>query len=159
MTRAKGIEEEPMQVSEIMSQPVITAREETSLEDIARLILENNIGGVPVVRADGSISGFITESDFAAKEEPIPFSTFRAPQVLGNWLSKQGIERIYESARNRRAVEIMSVPVVTLPEDAGIEAAVELMLEHDINRIPIVRDGKPVGIIARHDLLRLIVNG
>lgn len=101
--------------------------------------------------------GIITESDFTAKEKGLPFSTFRAPAVLGEWLSDSGIERIYQAARSRKAKEIMSRAVVTVSEDDAVEKAVELMMQHDINRIPVVRDGVVVGIVARHDVLRLML--
>ena len=145
-----------MQVKHIMQQPVVTVGEETSLADAAETRLFNHIGGVPVVNAEGRLVGIITESDFTAKEKGIPFSTFRAPQVLGEWLGEQRHEDIYRAARKRQAREIMNRQVVTVSENDEIETVVNLMLRHDINRVPVVRDGVPVGIVARHDLLLLI---
>jgi CBS domain-containing protein len=146
-----------MKVWEIMSQPPIMAHEETPLEEVARTMLDHEIGGVPVVNDQGMLRGIITESDFAAKEKGFPFSTFRAPQVLGHWMSEEDVERIYEAARQMKAREIMTRRVVTLTEDDSVNEAVELMLRHNINRIPVVRDGVVVGIVARHDLLRLMI--
>ena len=146
-----------MKIEDFMSQPVTVVREDTTLEEIARTMLEKNIGCVPVVNARGKISGIITESDFAAKEKGIPFSTFRAPQLLGQWVDKGTVERIYERARTMTAKEIMSHPAITVTEDQSVEAALTLLLKHDVNRLPVVRDGVPVGIVSRHDLLRLMV--
>ncbi len=146
-----------MKVREIMRQPPITVHEETSLEEVARTMLDNEIGCAPVVDDQGRLRGIITASDFAAKEKGFPFSTFRAPQVLGHWMSEEGVERIYEAARRMKAREIMNTRVVTLAEEDSVNNAVELMLRHDINRIPVVRDGVVVGIVARHDLLRLLI--
>lgn len=145
-----------MNIKDIMTQPVITVKEETTLEQTARTMLDKNIGAVPVVNSEGKLCGIITESDFAAKEKYIPFSTFSAPKVLGYWLPIDGIEGIYEAARNHIAKEIMTQSVVTVTEDDPLEEAVQLMLEKNINRIVVVRDEKPVGIIARRDLLRLL---
>lgn len=142
-----------------MSHPVVSIPAGTTLAEAARLMLENHLGGLPVVDKEGKICGIITESDFAAKEQSVPFSTFRAPQVLGHWLTKEGIENIYEAARNRIVDEIMSSPAITLNENDSVERAAELMLRHNINRIPVIRDEKPVGMIARHDLLRLLIDG
>lgn len=146
-----------MQVKDLMSQPVITVQEDASLEQVARTILENDVGGVPVVNSEGQITGIITESDFSAKEQSVPFSTFSAPQILGQWLSQNEIENIYQAARNRRADEIMTRNVAVLSETDSVEKAAKMLLMHDVNRLPVVRDGKPVGIIARRDLLRLMV--
>jgi CBS domain-containing protein len=145
-----------MKATEIMSHPVKTVAESTSLQETASLMLENGIGCVPVVDNAGKISGIITESSFTAKNKGIPFSTFRAPQLLGRWLSDDGVEKIYVEARNTPVSEVMSSPVVTVDENDTVNHVVELMLKHDINRVPVVRDGVPVGIVARHDLLRLL---
>lgn len=146
-----------MNVKEMMTQPAFVIAETATLEEVARFMLEHRIGCVPVVNNKGKLSGIITESSFAAQKKSIPFSTFRAPQVLGQWLSSDGVERIYEAARQMTAREIMRQPVITVTEQQSMDEVVALMLRHDINRIPVVRDGVPVGMIARHDLLRMLV--
>jgi CBS domain-containing protein len=145
-----------MNVSEIMSEPVISIGVDTSLQEAASLMLEHGFGCLPVVDSEGKLAGILTESSFTAKEKGVPFSTFRAPQLLGKWLSEADVEKIYSEARETRVSEVMTSPVVTMEEDDPINKAVELMLRHDINRIPVVRDDVPVGVVARHDLLRLL---
>lgn len=146
-----------MKISEFMSQPVTVVHEETTLEEVARAMLDQNIGCVPVVDAAGKLRGIITESDFAAREKGIPFSTFRAPQLLGQWMDKGTVERIYETARKMTAREIMVRQVVTVTEDQSAQDAIEQMLRHDIHRLPVVRGDVPVGIVSRHNLLRMMV--
>lgn len=146
-----------MKVKEIMTQPVLAAKENSTLEDIARVMLESGIGAMLVVDGNGKLSGIITESDFMAKDRGIPFSTLRAPQLFGQWLSGEGVERIYEAARRTTARQIMSKRVLTINEDDSIEKLLELMLNHDLKRVPVVRDGAPVGIIARHDILKMML--
>ena len=152
-----GRREFEMKVKEIMSHPVITVSEGASLEETAKVLLDNRIGGVPVIDDQSKLTGIVTESDFAAKEKGLPFSTFRAPQVLDQWLSGEGIEQIYKAARRRKAEEIMTCDVVVVSENDQVEEVVRLMLRHDINRIPVVSDGALVGIVARHDLLKLML--
>ena len=146
-----------MKVREVMSTPVVVVQEEATLEEVARTMLDHHIGCAPVVNRQGVLVGVITESDFAAKEKGFPFSTFRAPQLLGQWISSDNVERIYEAARQLQAKEIMQPQVITVTEDQTMNDAVVLMFEHDINRIPVVREGVPVGIVSRHDLLRLLI--
>jgi CBS domain-containing protein len=148
-----------MKVKEIMTQPALVVTEAATLEEVARLILDHRIGGVPVINGQGKLSGIITESSFAAREKGIPFSTFRAPQVFGEWMGDAGVELIYARARELTAGDIMLARVITVTEEQPVEDAITLMLRHDINRVPVVRDGVPVGMIARHDLLRMLVNG
>ena len=146
-----------MKVKELMSQPIQVVPENVTLETVARTMLAHHIGCVPVVDVQGKLTGIITESDFAAKEKGIPFSTFRAPQVLGQWLDQNGVARIYQASRTLQAHEIMQPRVATVTEDNSVQDAVELLLKHDVTRLPVVRDGVPVGIVSRHDLLRLMV--
>jgi CBS domain-containing protein len=146
-----------MKVREVMSRPVVVVQEDATLEEVARTMLDHHIGCAPVVNRKGLLVGVITESDFAAKEKGFPFSTFRAPQLLGQWISSENVERIYETARSLQAKEIMQPSVITVTEDQTMNDAVVLMFEHDINRIPVIRNGVPVGIVSRHDLLRLLI--
>ncbi len=145
-----------MKVSQIMRQPVLSMREEDSLEEAARVMLEHDLRGIPVVNDRGQLTGFLSVSDFVAKDKSLPFSRFYAPQLFGKWVPKEGLERIYEEARSISVKEVMSTKVVTVSEEATVEEVVELMLRRDLNRIPVVRDGAPVGIVARYDLLKLM---
>jgi len=146
-----------MQVREIMVRPVVVVREDASLEEVARTMLERGIGCAPVVDAYGKMCGIITESDFAARERGFPFSTFRWPQVFGQWLPREGVEHIYQAARTLKARDIMTSDVVTVTGADPIEDVVRLMLQHGIHRIPVVRDGVPEGMVTRRQLLRLLL--
>jgi CBS domain-containing protein len=147
-----------MRIKEFMSQPVTVVGTDTTLEEVARLMLEKNIGALPVVDEAGQLTGIITESDFAAKSGTLPFSRFRAPKLFHQWIGQEDIQKLYAAARQLKASEIMQRHVHTLSEEQPVEKAVELMLEHDVNRLPVVRAGIPVGIVSRHDLLRLVVS-
>ncbi len=144
-----------MKVKDIMTVPVITIGADTQLKKVAQIMLDHNIGGVPVVNESGELTGIITESDFTAKEKGVPFSVFRAPQLFGKWLGNDA-EVLYAAAENVPAREIMSTNVVTVKEDDSIEEVLALILKYDINRIPVVKDRKPVGMVARRDLLRVM---
>lgn len=146
-----------MFVRQIMFAPVITIDENCSLEEAAKIMLEHDVGGLPVVDDRGQLSGIVTESDFVAKEKGIPFSIYRFPQMFGEWMPHEHVERIYESARRRAVREIMSRDVVTVTEVDTLETVLEKMLQSGLHRLPVVRDGKPVGMVTRHDLLRLML--
>lgn len=148
-----------MKVREIMVQPVVAVRKSTSLAETARLMLDHRIGCVPVVDDAGGLCGIVTESDFAAKERGIPFSTLLLPQVFNQWMPPEGVERIYQAARTTTAGDIMNADPATVSEESTIDEVVRLMLEHDVNHLPVVLDGRPVGMVSRHDLLRLMASG
>lgn len=146
-----------MFVRQIMLTPVVTIHEGSSLEEAAGIMLEHNIGGLPVVDDRGELCGILTESDFVAKEKGIPFSIYRFPQMFGEWMPSEHIERIYEAARRRAVRDIMSRNVITVTEVDTLETVLEKMLKCGLHRLPVVRSKKPVGIVTRHDLLRLML--
>jgi universal stress protein E len=149
--------ESAMKVKDIMSAPVVTVRADATLVDIATVMLDRYIGGVPVVTSNGRLAGIVTESDFAAEERGVPFSMLRLPQVLGRWLSKDNLASIYESARKLTAADVMATDVVTVTEDESLEEAVRRMCKSKIHRLPVVRGRVPVGMVTRHDLLTAMV--
>jgi len=145
-----------MNAAEIMSQPVVTVREDTTLEQVARTMLDHRIGSVPVVDADGKLVGIVSESDFVGTERGVPFTVFHAPSILGQWITKEGVERIYEAARRMTARDIMSSPVETLSESTTVTDIVRRMIRKDLKRLPVVREGRPVGMVTHHDMLRIV---
>ncbi len=147
-----------MNAADIMSRPVVTVREDTTLDEVARAMLDHRIGSVPVVDGDGRLVGIVSESDFIGKERGVPFTAFHAPSILGRWVTKEGVERIYEAARRMRARDIMSSPVETLSEETTVTDIVRRMIRHDLKRLPVVRDGRPVGMVTHHDMLRLVAS-
>lgn len=147
-----------MKVSEIMTSPVITVRETATLEEAARTMCDHKFGCVPVVDDQGKLVGIVTESDFAAKEKAVPFSTFRMPQLFGQWLGNTEVEQMYRAACANPVADLMTRDVITVSEEATIEELLDLMLRHDVNRILVVRDQVPIGIVARYDLLKLLLD-
>lgn len=146
-----------MFVREIMFIPVTTVDENCSLEEAAKVMLDRNVGGLPVVDSHGDLCGIVTESDFVAKDRGVPFSIYRFPQMFGEWMPHEHVEQIYETARHRSVSEIMSRHVITVTEADTLETVLEKMMKCGLHRLPVVRDKKPVGIVTRHDLLRLML--
>jgi len=147
-----------MTVGDIMSQPALTVSEDATLEDVARIMLDRGIGGLPVVDAEGHLRGIVTESDFCGRECFVPFSAYKLPRMFGQWMPTDGVEAIYRTARAMKAGAVMSHPVVTTTEDEPISSLVRRMIERNIKRLPVVRGDIPIGMITRHDLLRLMAN-
>jgi CBS domain-containing protein len=139
-----------------MTQPVVTVRRETSLAEVAKIMVDRQIACVPVVDQDGKLRGIVTQTDFAANERATPFSMEDLARVSSGLPPKEMIERVREGARATTAQEIMITEVITGREDTPVEAIAGQMLRYDIDHIPIVRDGVPVGIVSRHDFLRMV---
>lgn len=138
-----------------MSSPVITVGEDVNLSDVATIMLQKDIGCLPVVDAEGRLIGLVTTSDFIAREKGVPFSTIRAPQLFGRWL-KEGAETLYELAGTTPVKEIMTRRPVALSEDDLVKTFLERIVSHRISHAPIMRGDELVGIVSKHDLLKLI---
>ena len=146
-----------MTVKELMTEPVVTVDENMLAVDVARVMQEHDIGAVVVVDESGQLRGIVTESDFTGIGRCVPFSLAIAPVVFGARAATIAeLERIYAMARQLRARQIMSDKVQTAEESEEIGAVVQRMLARNLRHVPVVRNGKPVGMLARHDILKLV---
>lgn len=142
-----------LRAKDVMTTPVITVRPEASLAEVARTLVGGRISGAPVVGADGTLLGMVTEADLLPKEAgPV--------HLPGVWGLLEGLTREVQEQmrryRGRTAAEVMTRPVITAREDTPVRQLAALMIRHRINRIPIVREGKVVGIVSRNDILRAL---
>lgn len=146
-----------MKVKEIMAKPVFVAREDETLREVAVKMLHNKVGGLPVVNSEGKITGFLTESDFAIKPQGIPFSRDTAPQLFGKWINKDDVEKMYVEAGKIKVEEVMSKNVVYVTPEDSVETLIQKFMEHRFRRLPVVEDGKPIGMVSTRDLLKILV--
>lgn len=145
-----------LQVRDLMVQPLFVAHEETPLVDVVRMMLEQGIGCVPVVDDHGDLAGILTESDFIGDSSGIPLAAYQVPQLFREGISQEAIEHVYHAGREITAGEIMSRHLITIGENDPVCALVRLMLGRDVNQVLVERDGAPVGIVSRRELLNLL---
>ena len=139
-----------MKVEDVMSTGVVTVRPETPLKDVARILTERRISGMPVVGADSKVVGVISEADVLVKESgPTANRGF-----LVSWLhdSRKAGDALKLEAR--LAGDAMTSPAITIAPYRSTAAAAQEMLRHGVNRLPVVRDGRLIGIVTRADLVR-----
>jgi len=144
-------------LSRVMTRPPIKVGVDTNLAEAAEKMLRQRVGALLVTGPDGQLAGILTEGDFAARRARIPFSTFSAPQVLGRWLNEDSLERVYAEARRLVVGDVMTSPVHSVTEEKGLTDVLRLMLDLDLKHVPVVRGGHPIGMIARHDLLKMML--
>lgn len=146
-----------MKAKEIMSTDVLTVKRDATIEEIARVLTDNNISGVPVVNDNNQIIGIVTEKDLLYKDVEPHFPP--VVEILGGMIFLKGVKHYNEELRKlvaTRAEDIMTKHVITVDEETVVEKVAELMAEKDVNRIPVVRNGNLVGIISRSDIVRYI---
>lgn len=144
-----------MKVQDVMSREVLTISPETPVHAVAALLSECHVSGAPVVDANGALLGMVTESDLAhrlaAKAAP-PRSWLRS---LFSAAPAEALD--YAKSRGRTARDIMTASVVTVSEEASVEEAARLLEEKGVRRLPVLRDGRLVGVLSRADLLRALL--
>ena len=140
---------------DLMSFPVTTISETATVGDVADLMLERGFSCVPVVDESGNLVGMLTHTDFSMhhKFKPLAQNLY---SLLGAWAKPETVEAAYHEIRSRKVRDVMSHPVTTVEESTPVTEVVETMLHNHINRVPVMRAKSLVGIITRHDLLKLL---
>ena len=116
----------------MMTAHVTAVTVDTCLADIARTLNVGGFGGVPVVDAEGTVVGFVSDAD-----------------IMEAFLVGRSADT--------RAVDLMSTPAVTVDEFDRTEDVMRVLREHRIHHLPVVRQGKLVGIITPSDIIRFMV--
>lgn len=139
-----------MRVEDVMTVDVVTTTRETALKDAVRELSSRGISGLPVVDDDGRIAGVISEADVLAKERSAPH------QPVGVVRRRLGRAKRWERARlNARVVgDAMTSPAITIERHWSVAVAADKMIEHGVNRLPVVQHERLVGIVTRADLVR-----
>jgi CBS domain-containing protein len=140
-------------VAEIMTSKVVTAAPDTSVPEIARLLLENKISAVPVIDDEDRILGIVSQGDLLGRPP--------AGSPRGWWLklfneSAVSLEEI-ATARHLKARDIMTSPAVTVGVQTPINVLTTLMRRRRVKRVPVLEQGRLVGIVSRIDLLDALV--
>jgi CBS domain-containing protein len=144
-----------MRVRDVMTRTVHFVRPDAPLKDVARLLVDERISGVPVVDRQGAVVGVVSEADFLVKEGGADAIRHRRlARLLGE--SRGSREALVKLAAET-AGQAMTSPPVTIAPDRTIDQAAALMTSHQVNRLPVVEGTTLVGIVTRADLVRAFV--
>jgi CBS domain-containing protein len=142
----------------VMTRDVIAVKPEDSIEKAARLLIENKISGIPVVDDDNCVLGIITERDLIIKaaDLKVPFyiTLFDSIIFLENPIRFNKELKKYSASLVKDA---MTYNVVVIEEEKPVSEVVEIMKRKNINRVPVVKNNKLVGIVTRNDILKSLV--
>jgi CBS domain-containing protein len=136
-----------------MSTSLLTVERSTPVREVIRLLIEHRISGVPVVH-DGAVVGIISEGDLILRERAYRQRggmAFLAQQLFADH-EKLAVE--YRKAHGLVAEDVMSEPVVSVLPGTPVEDVAHLMAERHIKRVPVVENGRLIGIVSRGDVLR-----
>lgn len=147
-----------MKVREVMTSEVISVTAGTTVREIAGLIRKHKIASVPVVDGKKRVIGIVGEADLIPQEMPLPFSSVRVPTLFKKVISKGHMEldELYQEGGDTPASDVMEDRVITVNADDDAGHAAWLMAHHDKKRLPVLENGKLVGIITRSDLVKIL---
>ena len=145
-----------MLARQIMSTPVVTVKPDATVLEIATSLSRRRISGVPVTTKDGRLLGIVSEGDLihhtAIEADP------KGKWWLTSFADADAIARVYAKAHGRTAADLMVRHVATIADDATLEEVAKALDTHGIKRLPVMAEGRLVGIITRGDLVRAIAN-
>ena len=147
--------EQGMEAIDVMHTKLVTILPGDTVEHAARLMLKHGISGLPVVEDDGRVVGMVTEGDLLHRVEN---DTQRHRSLLSEMFSSS--ERLageFVKSTGRQVKDVMTRGPVSVGEEALLGDIADLFDLHKIKRVPVLRDGKLVGIVTRSDLLRALV--
>jgi CBS domain-containing protein len=144
-----------LMVRDVMTREVVTVRPETPLKNVAGLLVDQRISGIPVLDADRAVVGVVSEADLLIKEQGADSIRHRRmARVFGDSSeSRRQLAKLVAVT----AGEAMTAPAVTIGSDRRVAEAAALMIDRKVNRLPVVDAGQLVGIVTRADLVRAYV--
>jgi CBS domain-containing protein len=145
-----------MNVRDIMSSPVTTIKADATVEEAAKLIVEKATSCLPVLDDQGQLVGILTHTDFGFHRRFLPM-TNHLYTLMGSWVRPETLEEVARTVSSKKVKEVMSHPAITVQEDAPIAEVADLMLQKNISRVPVVQGKELVGIVTRHDFIKLMI--
>ncbi len=143
---------------DVMTTELITVSPETEIAQVAKILLEKRINGVPVVDASGKLVGILCQSDLIAQQKKFPLpSLFTLLDGFMPLTSSKKIEKEVEKISAIQVAHAMTPDPVTVEPDTSLEEIATLMVDNNFHTLPVVSGGKLVGIIGKEDVLKTIL--
>jgi CBS-domain-containing membrane protein len=144
---------------DIMTTEVITVKKDTSIQELARILYDNHINGVPVVDDEGAVIGIICESDLIRKDKKLHIPTVVAVFDAVFYLeSSKKFEKEIQRFNATTVSDLYTKDVVSVNEKTPVDEIATLMTEKKTYTIPVMDGKRIVGIIGKADLIRTLVS-
>jgi CBS domain-containing protein len=148
-----------MNAAEVMTRQPITAGPNMRVRDVAKLFLEHRISAVPVVDSAGAVLGIVSEGDLVRRADVVRDerqSWWLESLAEGETLTPEFLA--YIRSGDRLVRDLMTRDVVAVEEDTPLPVIARLLEEHRIKRVPVLRQGRLVGIVSRADLVNALMH-
>lgn len=149
-----------LKVKDIMTRDLITVSPEMEIAHAAKILLEKRINGVPVVGGNGKMVGILCQSDLITQQKRFPIPSVFT--LLDGFIPLTSMKRIEREAQKISATTVAHAmtpnPVTVMPE-MSIEEVATIMVDRNFHTIPVVDEGKLVGIVGKEDILKTLMSG
>ncbi len=143
---------------DIMTSDPIVVGPETEIPEAVRLLLENNINGVPVVNENNKLVGIICQSDLVAMQRKIPLpSLFTLLDSLLPLSSSSRMEKEIKKIAAARVEDAMTRDPLFVERNTSLEELAEIMAIKKYHTLPVVEDGRLVGVVGKSDVLKTLM--
>lgn len=144
-----------MKIKNIMTEDVVTVKEEDTLEKVAKLLSEKHLSGLPVLDEEGKLSGIITEGDLIRRSAKVPTPAYL--ELLGGIIYLDNPNKFFEDVKKAMGLivkEVMTRDVKTIGPEETVEEAANVLVHQKIKRLPVLdEEGNLIGIVARRDIM------
>lgn len=145
-------------VADVMTRDVITVTPETTLRELASILSEKNINGVPVVDDKGNVLGVVCESDLVNQNKPLHIPTVFV--ILDSVIPMENPWRLQKEFKRLAATtvgDIYSKPAVSVKPDTDLSEVARIMSERRLYTLPVIEGGKLVGVVGKADVIRSLM--
>jgi CBS domain-containing protein len=145
-----------MRAADVMVTKVVTVAPDASVQEVALLLLSARISAVPVVGSDGELLGIVSEGDLLRRGEA--GTGRRRPWWLAMLVGNEVLASEFVKEHARKVADVMTREVITATPETPLATIANLLEQNAIKRVPIVRDGRLVGIVSRANLLQALAS-
>ncbi|MCI5132844.1 MAG: CBS domain-containing protein [Candidatus Electrothrix sp. EH2] len=149
-----------LRAQDLMTENVIAVTKDTRVRELARILTENQISGVPVLDKGDKLVGVVTESDLIFQNKKVHIPT--AVAILDAFFFLESPEKMEKEMKKMAGVtvgDICAAEVISVQKDTPLDELATLMAEKNVHTLPVLDQDELVGVIGKRDIIRIIAEG
>ncbi len=147
-----------IKAKDIMTRDVVTVTPDTDILQAAKRLLENHFNGLPVVDDEGKLLGILCQDDLIVQQKRVPLpSVFTLLDGMIPLFSGKQMEKEVEKMVAMKVSQAMTPNPRTVDPETAIEDIATIMVRKNIHTLPVLEEGKLVGVIGKEDVLRTLM--
>jgi CBS domain-containing protein len=149
-----------MNASDVMIRDVITVKPNAKVQEVAEILVTKRISGMPVIDDSGKVVGMISEGDLLRRSADGAWPNVWGPPPRRGWvrllMEGDDLSTEYVNQPDRRVADVMTYEIISANPETSVSEIASLLMHHRIKRVPIMRNGKLVGLVSRGNLIEAL---